>query len=72
MAGHGAWLAVLFAKCLCLDEDGPGRGHLCHSDKFLVFFFFFFFRFLQVFFFGFYTYTIFTLSIGTEWPEQIV
>ena len=27
-----------FAKCLRVGEDGPGRGHLCHTDTFLVFF----------------------------------
>ena len=25
-----------FAKCLCVGEDGPGWGHLCHIDTFLV------------------------------------
>ena len=25
-----------FAKCLHVGEDGPGRGHLCHIDTFLV------------------------------------
>ena len=25
-----------FAKCLRVGEDGPGRGHLCHTDTFLV------------------------------------
>ena len=25
-----------FAKYLCVVEDGPGRGHLCHTDTFLV------------------------------------
>ena len=25
-----------FAKCLHVGEDGPGRGHLCHTDTFLV------------------------------------
>ena len=25
-----------FAKCLCGGEDGPGQGHLCHTDTFLV------------------------------------
>ena len=28
-----------FAKYLHVAEDGPGRGHLCHTDTFLVFFF---------------------------------
>ena len=28
-----------------MDEGGPGRGHPCHLDTFLVFFFFFFFTF---------------------------
>ena len=27
-----------FAKCLGVGEDGPGRGHLCHNDTFLVHF----------------------------------
>ena len=27
-----------FAKCLHVGEDGPGRGHLCHIDTFLVLF----------------------------------
>ena len=25
-----------FAKCQRVGEDGPGRGHLCHTDTFLV------------------------------------
>ena len=25
-----------FAKYLCVVEDGPGQGHLCHIDTFLV------------------------------------
>ena len=25
-----------FAKCLRVGEDGPGRGHLCHTDTFVV------------------------------------
>ena len=25
-----------FAKYLRGGEDGPGRGHLCHTDTFLV------------------------------------
>ena len=25
-----------FAECLHVGEDGPGRGHLCHTDTFLV------------------------------------
>ena len=25
-----------FAKCLHVGEDGPGRGHLCHTDTILV------------------------------------
>ena len=25
-----------FAKYLHVDEDGPGRGQLCHIDTFLV------------------------------------
>ena len=29
-----------FAKCLHVDEDSPGQGHLCHIDTFLVFLFF--------------------------------
>ena len=35
-----------FAKYLRVVEDGPGRGHLCHTDTFLVFFCF---VFLQLF-----------------------
>ena len=27
-----------FAKYLREGEDGPERGHLCHTDTFLVFF----------------------------------
>ena len=27
-----------FAKCLHVGEDGPGRGQLCHTDTFLVYF----------------------------------
>ena len=26
----------VFAKCLRVGEDGPGWGHLCHIDIFLV------------------------------------
>ena len=26
-----------FAKCLRVGEDGPGWGHLCHTDTFLVY-----------------------------------
>ena len=29
-----------FAKYLRVGEDGPGRGHLCHTDTFLVITFF--------------------------------
>ena len=25
-----------FAKCLRVGKDGPGPGHLCHIDTFLV------------------------------------
>ena len=25
-----------FEKCLRVGEDGPGQGHLCHTDTFLV------------------------------------
>ena len=25
-----------FTKCLRVGEDGPGPGHLCHIDTFLV------------------------------------
>ena len=28
---------LFFAKYLRVGEDGPGRGHLCHTDTFLVF-----------------------------------
>ena len=27
---------IFFAKCLHVGEDGPGRGHLCHIDTFLL------------------------------------
>ena len=27
---------LFFAKCLHVGEDVPGRGHLCHTDSFLV------------------------------------
>ena len=27
-----------FVKCLRVGEDGPGQGHLCHTDTFLVLF----------------------------------
>ena len=27
-----------FAKCLRVGEDGPGQGHPCHTDTFLVYF----------------------------------
>ena len=30
----------IFAKYLRVIEDGPGRGHLCHTDIFLVLFLF--------------------------------
>ena len=30
--------SFFFAKFLRVGEDGPGRGHLYHSDTFLVFF----------------------------------
>ena len=36
-----------FAKYLRVGEDGPGRGHLYHTDTFLVVFFFFFFFFFS-------------------------
>ena len=29
-------LFSFFAKCLCVGEDGPGQGRLCHTDTFLV------------------------------------
>ena len=29
-------LMAFFAKCLRVDEDGPGWGHPCHLDTFLV------------------------------------
>ena len=29
---------LFFAKYLHVVEDGPGRGHLCHTDTFLVFY----------------------------------
>ena len=28
---------LFFAKYLRVGEDGPGRGHLCHTDTFLVY-----------------------------------
>ena len=28
---------LCFAKYLRVGEDGPGRGHLCHTDTFLVY-----------------------------------
>ena len=53
-----------FAKCLRVGEDGPGLGHLCHTDMFLVFFFFFFFSF---FFFFFFFYILFdVIPMGTR------
>ena len=30
------FLTLFFTKCLRVDEDGPGRGHPCHIDTFLV------------------------------------
>ena len=27
-----------FVTCLHVGEDGPGRGHLCHTDTFLVYY----------------------------------
>ena len=30
-----------FAKYLRVGEDGPGQGHLCHTDTFLVLLLFF-------------------------------
>ena len=34
---HGPLVSTFFfAKCLCVGEDGPGRGHLCHTNTFLV------------------------------------
>ena len=35
---YGPFFNYFFAKYLCGDEDGPGRGHLCHTDTFLVLF----------------------------------
>ena len=32
--------ASFFAKYLHVDEDGPGQGHLCYTDTFLVSFLF--------------------------------
>ena len=29
-----------FAKYLCVGEDGPGQGHLCHTDTFLINYYF--------------------------------
>ena len=33
---YGPFSTSFFAKCLRVGEDGPGRGHLCHTDTFLV------------------------------------
>ena len=35
---YGPFSTSFFAKCLHVGEDGPGRGHLCHNDTFLVLF----------------------------------
>ena len=34
------FLISFFAKCLRVGEDGPGQGHLCHTDTFLVIYYF--------------------------------
>ena len=31
-----AGFSTVFVKCLRVGEDGPGQGHLCHIDTFLV------------------------------------
>ena len=33
---YGPFLTSFVAKCLHVGEDGPGQGHLCHTDTFLV------------------------------------
>ena len=35
---YGPFFNFIFAKYLHVGEDGPGRGHLCHTDTFLVIF----------------------------------
>ena len=43
---YGPFFNFIFCKmpaCVFVGEDGPGRGHLCHTDTFLVFLLFFFF-----------------------------
>ena len=35
---YGPFSTSFFAKCLRVGEDGPGRGHLYHTDTFLAFF----------------------------------
>ena len=34
--GSCPWAGLVVKKCLQVDEDGPGRGHPCHIDTFLV------------------------------------
>ena len=36
---YGPFSTSIFAKYLRVVENGPGRGHLCHTDTFLVLFF---------------------------------
>ena len=33
---YGPFSTSFFAKCMHVGGDGPGRGHLCHIDTFLV------------------------------------
>ena len=35
---YGPFSTSFFAKCLRVGEDGPGWGHLYHTDTFLVFY----------------------------------
>ena len=34
---YGPFSTSFFAKYLRVGEDGPGRGHLCHTDTFLFY-----------------------------------
>ena len=38
---YGPFFNFIFYKNLLVGEDGPGRGHLYHTDTFLVLFSFF-------------------------------
>ena len=33
---YGPFFNFIFCKIPVQGEDGPGRGHLCHTDTFLV------------------------------------